>query len=218
MIPRQFFSLMVVLGLLWLFCMLHVAWPRQGGMTPQRPGEPEPIKPRCTRSKEPPPFAGLTHKPPCALCEHEASHPTPPPPMRPDPMPPTNRRPREVNTSRHFCPQATCDYRGWVGLGNLRANGHPSGGPWRQCHCTACDGSFPEHHGTIFPGKRVAVELLVRVLARLAEDFLPFVNPNLSHFLPPLHDRLTTNPAGIIACTMTQHGHQDTQESVTNIA
>jgi len=51
-----------------------------------------------------------------------------------------------------------------------------------------------------------------------AEDFLPFVNPNLSHFLPHLHDRLTTNPAGIIACTMTQHGHQDTQESVTNIA
>jgi hypothetical protein len=53
---------------------------------------------------------------------------------------------------------------------------------------------------------------------RDAEDFLPFVNPNLSHFLPHLHDRLTTNPAGIIACTMTQHGHQDTQESVTNIA
>jgi class 3 adenylate cyclase len=53
---------------------------------------------------------------------------------------------------------------------------------------------------------------------RLAKDFLPFVNPNLSHFLPHLHDRLTTNPAGIIACTMTQHGHQDTQESVTNIA
>lgn len=53
---------------------------------------------------------------------------------------------------------------------------------------------------------------------REAEDFLPFVNPNLSHFLPHLHDRLTTNPAGIIACTMTQHGHQDTQESVANIA
>ena len=53
---------------------------------------------------------------------------------------------------------------------------------------------------------------------RQAEDFLPFVNPNLSHFLPHLHDRLTTNPAGIIARTMTQHGHQDTQESVANIA
>src|SRR5215475_6195613 len=52
-------------------------------------------------------------------------------------------------TSRHFCPHATCDYRGWLGLGNLRANGHPNGGPWRQFHCTACDGYFPEHHGTI---------------------------------------------------------------------
>jgi hypothetical protein len=169
MIPHQFFYLMVVLALLWLFFMLHVAWPSQGGVTPQRPGEPEPIEPRRTRSKESPPFVGLTQKPPCALCEHEASHPMPPPPMRPDPMPPTHRRPREVDTSRHFCPHAHCDYRGWLGLRNLRANGHPSGGPWRQFHCTACDGYFPEHHGTIFHGKRVAVELIVRVLACLAE-------------------------------------------------
>jgi hypothetical protein len=150
MIPHQFCYLMVVLGFLWLFCMLHVAWPSPGGVTSQRPGAPEPITPRRTRSKAPPPFVGLTHKPPCALCAYEASHPTPPPPMRPDPIPPTHRRPREVDTSRHFCPHATCDYRGWVGLGNLRANGHPSGGPWRQFHCTACDGYFPEHHGTIF--------------------------------------------------------------------
>jgi transposase-like protein/IS1 family transposase len=169
MIPHQFFYLMVVLALLWLFFMLHVAWPSQGGVTLQRPGEPEPIKPRRTRSKEPPLFVGLTQKPPCALCEHEASHPMPPPPMQPDPMPPTHRRPREVDTSRHFCPHVHCDYRGWLGLGNLRANGHPSGGPWRQFHCTACDGYFPEHHGTIFHGKRVAVELIVRVLACLAE-------------------------------------------------
>src|SRR5215471_4554477 len=169
MIPHQFFSLMVVWALLWLFFMLHVAWPSQGGVTLQRPGEPEPIKPRRTRSKEPPPFVGLTQKPPCALCEHEASHPMPPPPMQPDPMPPTHRRPREVDTSRHFCPHVHCDYRGWRGLHNLRANGHPNGGPWRQLHCTACDSYFPEHHGTIFHGKRVAVELIVRVLACVAE-------------------------------------------------
>lgn len=25
----------------------------------------------------------------------------------------------------HFCPHNDCDYRGWLGLGNLRANGHP---------------------------------------------------------------------------------------------
>jgi hypothetical protein len=59
---------------------------------------------------------------------------------------------------------------------------------------------------------------LVETLPPPAEDFLPFVNLNLSHFSPHLHDRLTTNPAGIIARTMTQHGHQDTQESVANIA
>jgi transposase-like protein len=51
----------------------------------------------------------------------------------------------------------------------LRANGHPSGGSWRQFQCTACQGSFPEHHGTLLHGKQVALELIVRVLACLAE-------------------------------------------------
>jgi hypothetical protein len=69
----------------------------------------------------------------------------------------------------HFCPHTDCDYRGWLGLKNLRAHGHPNGGPWRQFHCTACKGYFPEHHGTIFHGKQIAVELIVRVLACLAE-------------------------------------------------
>jgi IS1 family transposase len=84
-------------------------------------------------------------------------------------MAPTNRRPRTVDTSMHFCPHPDCDYRGWLGLNNLRANGHPNGGPWRQFHCTACDGFFPEHHGTIFHGKQAEVDLIVRVLACLAE-------------------------------------------------
>ena len=69
----------------------------------------------------------------------------------------------------HFCPHTDCDYRGWLGRNNLRANGHPSGGPWRQFHCTSCDGYFLETHGTIFHGKQAAVELIVRVLACLAE-------------------------------------------------
>jgi len=84
-------------------------------------------------------------------------------------MAPTHRRPREVDTSRHFCPYSDCDYRGWLGLRNLRANGHPSGGPWRQFHCTSCQGYFLETHGTIFHGKQAAVELIVRVLACLVE-------------------------------------------------
>jgi hypothetical protein len=69
----------------------------------------------------------------------------------------------------HLCPHTACDYRGWLGLGNLRAKGHPTGGSWRQCHCPSCQGYFPEHHGTIFHGKQAAVELIVRVLACLAE-------------------------------------------------
>lgn len=84
-------------------------------------------------------------------------------------MPATHRRPRVIDTSRHFCPHVGCDYRGWLGLNNLRANGHPSGGPWRQLQCTSCEGYFLETHGTILHGKRVPVELLVRVLACLAE-------------------------------------------------
>jgi hypothetical protein len=84
-------------------------------------------------------------------------------------MPPTNRHPRTVDTSAHFCPHTGCDYRGWLGLGILRANGHPSGGPWRQFQCRACEGYFLEPHGTLFHGKRVAVELIVRVLVCLGE-------------------------------------------------
>jgi IS1 family transposase len=84
-------------------------------------------------------------------------------------MPPTNRRPCAIDTSMHFCPHEGCDYRGWLGLGNLRANGHPSGGPWRQLYCRSCDGYFLETHGTLFHGKRLSVELIVRVVACLAE-------------------------------------------------
>jgi hypothetical protein len=69
----------------------------------------------------------------------------------------------------HFCPHRGCRYRGWLGLGNLRANGHPSGGPWRQYHCTSCQGYFLETHGTICHGKHAAVERIVHVLACLAE-------------------------------------------------
>ena len=84
-------------------------------------------------------------------------------------MPPPHRRPSVIDTARHFCPHVGCAYRGWLGLSKLRAKGHPSGGPWRQCQCPSCEGYFLETHGTILHGKRVAVELLGRVLACLAE-------------------------------------------------
>src|SRR5262245_29244489 len=164
MVSHLFYYQLAFCVLVWLFVMLHVT-----GAKPGLPTPPAPAKPKRKRSTAPKAFAGLTHKPPCALCEQETADTAPPPPLRPAPMSPTNRRPRTVDTSRHFCPHTTCDYRGWLGLNNLRANGHPSGGPWRQFHCTACDSYFPEHHGTIFHGKQVAVELIVRVLACVAE-------------------------------------------------
>jgi IS1 family transposase len=54
-------------------------------------------------------------------------------------------------------------------LGNIRANGHPDSGPWRQLHCVACGSYFQETYGTPFHGKRVPPERLVRVVASLAE-------------------------------------------------
>ena len=164
MISHLFYYQLALLALIWLFVMLHVTWSEPSLTTPAVP-----TKPKRKRSAEPQPFAGLTHKPPCALCDHETGDTAPAPPRRPDPLPPTHRRPRTVDTSGHFCPHTGCDYRGWVGLGNLRANGHPSGGPWRQFHCTACKGYFPEHHGTLVHGKRVAVDLIVHVIGCLAE-------------------------------------------------
>ena len=82
---------------------------------------------------------------------------------------PTRGRRRQVDTSTQFCPNPDCAYRGWVGWGNLRANGHPNGGPWRQLLCIACRRYFLESLGTIFHGKRASVDLIVRVIACLAE-------------------------------------------------
>jgi IS1 family transposase len=81
----------------------------------------------------------------------------------------TRGRRRQVDTATQFCPNPACAYRGWAGWGNIRANGHPNGGRWRQLLCIVCRGYFLETLGTIFHGKRVAPELLVRVLACLAE-------------------------------------------------
>ena len=164
MVSHLFYYQLALLAIIWLFVMLHGAWSKPGLSIPSVPAQP-----KHKRSTEPKPFAGLTQKPHCALCERDTVQPKAPPPLRPAPMRPTNRRPRTVDTSMHFCPHTDCDYRGWLGLGNLRANGHPSGGPWRQLHCLGCHGYFLETHGTIFHGKQAAGELIVRVLACLAE-------------------------------------------------
>jgi hypothetical protein len=81
----------------------------------------------------------------------------------------TRGRRRQVDTSTHFCPNPNCQYRGWTGWGNIRANGHPGGGRWRQLLCIVCRGYFLETLGTIFHGKRSSPDLIVRVISCLAE-------------------------------------------------
>jgi IS1 family transposase len=166
MASTLFFYQLVLFALVCLVLILHALWSRDRKV--EYRSLPKSLAPLRKRSKAPKPFAGLTHKPYCAACE-EATHLKLPPPVPPDPMPMSHRRPRRIDTSMHFCPHATCKYRGWVGLGNLRANGHPNGGPWRQFHCSACGGYVFETYGTILHGKRVPAELIVRVIACLAE-------------------------------------------------
>src|SRR5262245_49873696 len=157
----------LLLRLLWLCMLLYGAWRRGRSATCQT--TPTPAKPIKKRSCDPQPFPGLIHKPYCEACEHaivpRCQAPSAPPPrlifMR-------GRR-RELNTQHQFCPKPTCRYYGWVGRGNIRANGHPGGGPWRQLSCVACGGYFLETHGTPLHGKRVPAQLLVRVVASLAE-------------------------------------------------
>src|SRR2546428_7831964 len=124
MVSHHIFYQLVLLGLLWLFMMLHVMWPSDRPVLAPRP--PQPVAPPRKRSKEPKPFAGLLHKPPCAACEQAHEYAPQPPGCPPPRIVPTRGRPRHVDTSQHFCPHPHCAYRGWVGLGNLSANGLPT--------------------------------------------------------------------------------------------
>src|SRR3989475_2763332 len=167
MVSHLFFSQLVLVALVWLCVMLHWAWPSDPA--PVCPTTPEPPGPRPKRHHEPTPFAGLTTKPPCDACEHRGD----PRPQAPCAAPPrmvmTRGRRRQVDTSTPCCPNPACAYRGWVGWGHLRANGHPTGGSWRQRLCIAWRRSFLETRGTLFHGKCASVELIVRVIACLAE-------------------------------------------------
>src|SRR5216117_2045061 len=112
MVSHHFVSQLVRLALIWLFIILPLIRPKCPVLAPATPtAEPEPLKPKRHRSNVPQPFAGLTHNPHCALCERENAPPQAPPPVPPDPRPATNRRPREVDTSRHVCPHAGCHYQ-----------------------------------------------------------------------------------------------------------
>jgi IS1 family transposase len=167
MMPAPLFYQLLLVGLVWLCLMLHVMWPSDRATA--GPTTPRPAKTPPKRSSDLKPLPGLTRKPPCAACEQAHANAPQPPSCPPPRIVPTRGRPRQVDTSQHFCPYPDCAYEGWVGLGNLCANGHPNGGPWRQLLCVACHRYFLETLGTLLHGKRTSVDLIVRVIACLAE-------------------------------------------------
>src|SRR5262245_43354934 len=152
---------------LWLGIILYEGWARHRSATCLTTRKP--ATPIHKRSRDPKPFPGLTHKPRCAACEQAPEPGFPalrvPPVWRPSPQ----GRPRQVDTAAQFCPQPHCPYYGWVGLGNLRANGYPSGGRWRQFQCLSCKQYFLETHDTPLHDKRVQPEVLVWAVTAVAE-------------------------------------------------
>ena len=74
-----------------------------------------------------------------------------------------------VKPTWQYCDDPDCRYYGWPGLGNLRANGYPNGGRWRQWHCQACRQFFIETRGTPLYRRSVAPNLVHQVLTGLAE-------------------------------------------------
>jgi IS1 family transposase len=168
MVSHLVFYQLGLIILVWVFLMLYELWPSEPAAA--RPVPPKPLMPRGKYSKKPKPFPGLTHQPCCTACEQMIETPR----LQPSPPPlptitSTRGRRRHVDTSRHFCPDPDCRYGGWLGLGNITSNGHPSGGPWRQLYCGACHGYFLETHGTPLHGKRVAPDRLVWAVGALAE-------------------------------------------------
>ena len=60
MVSHHLFYQLALFVLVWLFVMLHLTWSKPGRTIP-----PVVAKPRRRRTREPKPFAGLTHKPYC---------------------------------------------------------------------------------------------------------------------------------------------------------
>jgi IS1 family transposase/transposase-like protein len=158
---------LLLIALLWLGIILYEPWARTRAAP--RPTTRQLATPLPQHSQNSKPFPGRTPKPHCALCEQAPESTSAAPLVPPVWLPSSQGRPRQVDTSGQFCPQPHCAYYGWVGRGNIRANGYPSGGRWRQFQCRSRQQYFLETHGTPLHGKRVLPEVLMWAVGALAE-------------------------------------------------
>jgi len=167
MVSNLLFYKLLRVALVIICLLFHLCW--LSGQAVKRHKPLTPATSRRKRSNAPKPFAGLIHKPICEACEQGVDTR----PQAPGSPPPrllfTRGRRRTVDTQYHFCPDLACSYYSWLGRSNIRANGHPGGKQWHQLQCVSCHSYFYEITGTIFHGKRASVELIVRVIACLAE-------------------------------------------------
>src|SRR6266705_4610020 len=99
---------LALIALVWLFLMLAWLWPSVPAAA--RPIPPTPVTPPRKRSTAPTPFPCLIRQPHCDACAQAvASH-------RESPCAPSPRlismrgRRRQVDTSRHCCPDPDCRY------------------------------------------------------------------------------------------------------------
>ncbi len=156
-----------------------------------------PPKRRRKRSGRREKIPGLTKKPDCAQCQAAETQPLPP---TPPPYFKSKRGPKQkVDSSGQFCPRESCLYYGWLGRGNLQANGHPNNGRWRQFHCVWCHKYFSESLDTIFYRRQLPVTTICQVVASLAEG-------QASQQVARV---FTIDPNTVLACLKQAAGHSE---------
>jgi hypothetical protein len=130
MVPNALFYQLLVVALILICLFIHVGLPDKSLPMPQPSLA---SKRRCTCSKELTPFPGLICKPLCEACEQGADTRPKAPCLPPPFIHFTRGRRCTINTHIHFCPDPDCAYHGWLGRGNIRANGHPGGHLGASC-------------------------------------------------------------------------------------
>ena len=124
MVSTPLFYQLLLVAFVLIRLLMHVVWPDDPPRAPTP--SPQPHQRRRRRVKEPKPFPGFVHKPLCAACVQAAEAQPKAPSLPPPIIRYTQGLRRTVDTQAHFCPEPDCSYHGWLGRGNIRANGLPT--------------------------------------------------------------------------------------------